>query len=171
MTEQVDTKLDALNLFEKWSNYLLVTTVAAAGWIASNGVTFASTALKSAALWPLGVSVIFGIFTLVLVPLIAEQVKGGQSIYKVPVKFILLGTRWTLYLTQACRPQHALFILGNHLLLHRYGTVFLGRNCLWMLRCSLRPTVGAPSVAPVTSASLDPRAGHGSRGSRQGRAS
>jgi hypothetical protein len=112
MAEQVDAKLDALNLFEKWSNYLLVTTVAAAGWIASNGVTFASAALKSAALWSLGVSVIFGIFTLALVPLIAEQAKGGQSIYKVPVEFMLLGTRWTLYLTQACRPQHALFILG-----------------------------------------------------------
>jgi hypothetical protein len=87
MTEHPDAKIDALNLFEKYSNYLLVTTVAAAGWIASTGVAFTSVALKSAALWSLGVSIIFGIFTLALLPLIREQAGDGQSIFMVPAKF------------------------------------------------------------------------------------
>ena len=112
MTEQADAKMDALNLFEKYSNSLLVTTVAAAGWISSNGVTFASATLKSAALWSLGVSIIFGIFTLALVPLVAEQVGDEQSIFMVRAKFMLLGISWSLYLPQACRPQHIMFILG-----------------------------------------------------------
>jgi hypothetical protein len=112
MTEQADAKTAALNLFERYSNYLLVTTVVAAGWIASNGVTFTSFVMKSAALWSLGVSIVFGIFTLALLPLIAEQARDEESIFMVPVKFTLFGIRCTLYLPQTCRPQHALFILG-----------------------------------------------------------
>jgi hypothetical protein len=63
----------ALEAFSKWSNYLLVTTVAAVGWISSGHIKFRNAFLQSLILWCLGVSVIFGIFTLALVPLISEQ--------------------------------------------------------------------------------------------------
>lgn len=118
MTEQADAKTAALNLFERYSNYLLVTTVVAAGWIASNGVTFTSFVMKSAALWSLGVSIVFGIFTLALLPLIAEQARDEESIFMVPVKFTLFGIRCTIFapdVPSSTRPVYS----GNHFLLHR----------------------------------------------------
>jgi hypothetical protein len=127
ITQQGDPAATSLGAFEKWSNYLLVTTVAAVGWVGSSGVTFKSPLIKSATLWAFGVSIVFGIFTLALIPLIAEQSEGGRSIYKTPARFSLLGVRVTMYLTQACRPQHVLFILG--ILLYCLGTAATG---LWL---------------------------------------
>lgn len=102
----------ALEAFSKWSNYLLVTTVAAVGWVSSGHVKFRNDYFQSLSLWCLGASVIFGIFTLALVPLISEQVKNDTSIYKVKAEFSIFGKKYGAYLTQACRPQHVLFIAG-----------------------------------------------------------
>jgi hypothetical protein len=103
----------ALEAFSAWSNYLLVTTVAAVGWISSGHVKFRSDFFQSLSLWCLGVSVIFGIFTLALVPLISEQArKNDASIYSVKARFSIFGFQRGAYLTQACRPQHVLFIAG-----------------------------------------------------------
>ncbi|WP_204014816.1 hypothetical protein [Virgisporangium aurantiacum] len=108
-----DGRVAALESFKDWSNYLLVTTVAAAGWIASDNVTFWSTPLKSAALWSLGVSIVFGILALALVPLVAQQMQDSdQSIYHVRVCFKIFTRQCHAYLTQACRPQHVTFIVG-----------------------------------------------------------
>jgi hypothetical protein len=110
---EADPKTDALESFERWSNYLLVTTVAAAGWVASDGVTFEPEIFQSVTLGCFGVAIIFGIFTLALVPLIAEtMMKSDSSIYRVKVRFSLFTFDWYVYLTQACRPQHASFIAG-----------------------------------------------------------
>lgn len=103
----------ALQAFSTWSNYLLVTTVAAVGWISSGHVKFSSDIFESLSLWCLGASVIFGIFTLALVPLISEQAKkNDRSIYSVKAGFSIFGIQRHAYLTQACRPQHVLFIAG-----------------------------------------------------------
>lgn len=103
----------ALEAFSKWSNYLLVTTVAAVGWISSGHIKFRNDFLQSLSLWCLGVSVVFGIFTLALVPLISEQAqKNDTSIYSVKAKFSIFRIPCHAYLTQACRPQHVLFIAG-----------------------------------------------------------
>ena len=103
----------ALEAFSKWSNYLLVTTVAAVGWISSGHIKFHNEFSQSLSLWCLGVSVIFGIFTLALVPLISEQAqKNDTSIYSVRVRFSVFRIPCHAYLTQACRPQHVLFIAG-----------------------------------------------------------
>lgn len=103
----------ALEAFSRWSNYLLVTTVAAVGWISSGVIKFHTEFARSLSLWCLGGSVVFGIFTLALVPLIAEQARGpGGSIYKTKVHFKAFNFTCHAYLTQACRPQHALFIVG-----------------------------------------------------------
>ncbi len=112
-TAEADPKTDALKSFERWSNYLLVTTVAAAGWVSSQSVSFEPEVLKSVTLGCFGVAIIFGIFTLALVPLIAQTMtKSDSSIHKVNVHFFLFGRDWYVYLTQACRPQHASFIVG-----------------------------------------------------------
>lgn len=106
-----DKRFKALSHFKDWSNYLLVTTVAAVGWVAQSKT--GDQLLLSLAVWCLGVSLIFGILTLALVPLVAQQVdRSHSSIYKVPVSFRLLLVPCTAYLTQACRPQHLLFIAG-----------------------------------------------------------
>ena len=103
----------ALEAFSKWSNYLLVTTVAAVGWISSGHVKFHNQFFQSLSIWCLGVSVVFGIFTLALVPLISEQAqKNDTSIYAVKARFAIFRIPCHAYLTQACRPQHVLFIVG-----------------------------------------------------------
>jgi hypothetical protein len=121
-----DVKRAALESFEKWSNYLLVATVAAAGWIASKNAAFTSGNLRSAALWCFGLSIIFGIFTLAMVPLIAQTMKEESSIYRVQVTYHVFGFECRSYLTQACRPQHLTFIVG--ILFYCIGT---GEN-LWI---------------------------------------
>ncbi|MGY1607260.1 hypothetical protein [Geodermatophilus sp. SYSU D00700] len=112
-TVDADPKVLALGAFERWSNYLLVTTVAAAGWIASKNLEIRP-GWRDAALWCLGLSIVFGILTLALVPLIVQTMAARHtSIYRVPVKFHLFtGEMPRVFLTQACRPQHAFFIAG-----------------------------------------------------------
>ena len=108
-----DDKAVALQSFKDWSNYLLVTTVALAGWIASDKVRFHSDQWEALALWCLGVSIVFGILALALVPLIAQQMtEEHTSIYDVPVSFHLFLVPCRAYLPQACRPQHISFIVG-----------------------------------------------------------
>ena len=109
-----DRRFDALAHFKDWSNYLLVTTVAAAGWIGSDKVTFASASLETPALWCLGISIVFGIFTLAFIPLIAQQLEHhpNAGIYEVPIVFHLFGITCVMYLPQVCRPQHLTFIAG-----------------------------------------------------------
>ena len=105
--------LEALSAFKDWSNYLLVTTVAAAGWVGSDKVTFEHGALRNPTLWCFGVSIVFGIFTLAIVPLLEQQLEDrDESIYNRRVKFSLFAAPLTVYLTMACRPQHIAFIAG-----------------------------------------------------------
>ena len=115
-----DAKVAALQAFEKWSNYLLVTTVAAAGWTASKNVAFNSGNIRSAAFWSFGIAIVFGIFALALVPLVAQTMSSERSIYHVRVQFRIFGRLYRAYLTQACRPQHAFFITG--IMLYCLGT-------------------------------------------------
>jgi len=57
--------------------------------------------------------VVFGIFTLALIPLLAQELTGDDdSIYAVPIPFKLFRQSSQLYLTQVCRPQHLSFIAG-----------------------------------------------------------
>lgn len=113
MNSQVDRMLKALEWFKDWSNYLLVTTVAAAGWVASNDNIFSSSWLKAACIWSFGISIIFGILTLALIPLIAQRInESHKSIYGVRADFSLFRRPCKAYLTQACRPQHISFMAG-----------------------------------------------------------
>lgn len=113
--EPIDKRLKALEWFKDWSNYLLVTTVAAIGWVASDKNIFCAPSWKAASIWSFGVSIVFGIFTLALIPLITQQIEEDDAtIYDVPAKFYIFG-KWKprhIYLTQVCRPQHISFIAG-----------------------------------------------------------
>jgi hypothetical protein len=125
--EEKHTK--AIEFFKDWSNYLLVTTVAALGWASSASESakpaWAHGALKPYCIWFLALSVVFGIFTLALIPLVQEQRKGSMEFHAVATKF--WATKWFtkfcakkssaddkcgLYLIWVCMPQHVLFIAG-----------------------------------------------------------
>ena len=114
----VDSRSRALESFADWSNYLLVTTVAALGWvaefpIASAPIPVVGIPLRPIYVWCFGISIIFGIFTLALIPLVRQQMTHRhESIYRVPATFSLFGRHPAMYLTQCCRPQHISFIAG-----------------------------------------------------------
>jgi hypothetical protein len=119
----VDPK--SLEFFKDWSNYLLVTTVAALGWVASKDLSFCRPWIKGLCVCAFALSVVFAIFTLALIPLVAEQRQPKQSIYEVCAAFNLIGPR-CLYLKTVCFPQHFLFLAG--IALYAFGTASFSRR-------------------------------------------
>jgi hypothetical protein len=109
-----DTKTTALAFFKDWSNYLLVTTVAALGWVASADIAFSSAWVRAVCIFSFALSIAFGILTLAIIPLVEEQRKlGHQSIYDVVVEYQLTrGWHGFCRLKSLCFPQHILFLLG-----------------------------------------------------------
>ena len=108
----IEQRIKALEFFKDWSNYLLVTTVAAIGWVAEHPAE----GCRTRSLWCFAISVAFGIFTLALVPLVAEEVDERTSIYSVtpsyarwnPVRLLCIPFR----ITFLCMPQHLFFLAG-----------------------------------------------------------
>jgi hypothetical protein len=126
-----------IEYFKDWSNYLLVTTVAALGWVATKESVFISVSpswVRQLCITCFALSVVCGIFTLALIPLVAEELplvveqrkregKDNTSFYDVAGKFKLIGDR-QLHLKCVCFPQHVLFILG--VLIYAGGTIYAG---------------------------------------------
>lgn len=80
-----DATLKAIDCFKDWSNYLLVTTVAAIGWVATNqpqNQSCCSLWIRFSCLICFGASVWFGIITLAMIPRICETTKKGVSIFE-----------------------------------------------------------------------------------------
>jgi len=109
-----DAKTTALAFFKDWSNYLLLTTVAALGWVASGDIAFSSAWVRAVCIFSFALSIAFGILTLALIPLVQEQRKlGHQSNYDVVVEYQLTpGWHGLCRLKSLCFPQHILFLLG-----------------------------------------------------------
>ncbi len=113
-TEQL---LKSLECFKDWSNYLLVTTVAALGWVAGgkDGAQICLCA-RHAVILCLGLSVICAIFTLALIPHVAEKITDTtDSFYRIKPKvspFWFECLSFPVRLKWVCWPQHVLFILG-----------------------------------------------------------
>jgi hypothetical protein len=115
----------ALQAFKDWSNYLLVTTTAALGWVASDkgnneGAPTKKPKALLASAWFLCLSIIFGIFTLALIPLVLEKIPKITgtitSIYRIEAEFRLLWISekriYSATLKDFCWFQHLFFILG-----------------------------------------------------------
>ena len=80
MTPDMTQLIASLGFFKDWTNYLLVTTVAALGWIATKPLILDGGALK----WTIGflcLSIVFAILTLALIPLVGEKLTAGTSMY------------------------------------------------------------------------------------------
>ena len=106
--------LKSLDFFKDWSNYLLVTMVAALGWVGAQGAAHLNPAFAKPTIWCLTMSIVFGIFTLALIPLVAEAISDNtKSISEQNSCFYGYGRqRFPLALKWVCWPQHLFFIAG-----------------------------------------------------------
>ena len=106
---------------------LLVTTVAALGWVALPNHVALSPGVRDWVVFFLGASAVFGILTLALIPHVATGVTNDvKSFYDVRVRvrlFWLVGKRWMVpwRIMWVCGPQHALFLAG--IILFVVGTI------------------------------------------------
>ena len=64
MDPKIKQILAAIKSFKDWSNYLLVTTVAALGWVTTNHLVGIAGIARAFVIGFLGSSIVFGIFTL-----------------------------------------------------------------------------------------------------------
>ncbi len=115
----LERKLKALEFFKDWSNYMLVTTVAAIGWVTSKEASadmWTRPWVKPLCIWAFGLSSLFAILTLAVIPLIIDSMdKEKASIYEEKPSFKLLwlwGPKIPIKLKVVCWPQHILFMIG-----------------------------------------------------------
>ena len=113
----VEQKLKALEAFKDWSNYLLVTTVAALGWVSTKEAPeLCPEWIRTWCIVSLALSVFFSILTLALIPHVAELIDGKLSIYDV----FWDGWHYKFEIFHFCFPAHVLFLVG--VLLYACGT-------------------------------------------------
>ncbi len=114
-----EAQTKALEFVNSGSTHVLIATVALLAWVAS-GVEFASEALRIAAIACLTLSVVFGVATLALVPLVQEARRPGQSNFDVEAQFSLFGRR-SSRLKAVLLPQYLLLLAG--LILYAFGMI------------------------------------------------
>ena len=83
-----DAQAKALEFVNSASSYVLLATIALLAWVAS-GVEFSNDGLRVASMACLTLSVIFGVATLALIPLVQEARRPGQSNFEVEARFML----------------------------------------------------------------------------------
>ena len=115
----VDAQTKALEFVSRANSYVLLATIALLAWV-SSGVEFSADVLRFAAMACLTMSVVFGIGTLALVPLVQEARRPGQSNFDVEVDFRLFGRRRS-HLKATLLPQHVLLLAG--LILYVIGMI------------------------------------------------
>ncbi len=106
----MDPQTKALEFVSSASIFTLIANIALLAWVAS-GVEFTNETLRLVAMGCLTLSVVFGVGTLVLVPLVQEGRRQGQSNFDVDAQFNLLGRR-SMRLKTLMLPQYLLLIVG-----------------------------------------------------------
>lgn len=113
---RLEQQLKALEWFKDWSNYLLITTVAALGWVAVKGQTVAAEVCISAVVVALAFSIVFGMCTLAVIPILATKLKeDGPSFYEIDAEFQVFwmwGRIHRAKIKHFCWLQHVLFVVG-----------------------------------------------------------
>ncbi len=105
-----DTQTKALEFVSTASSYALLATIALLAWV-SSGVDFANEGLRLTSMTCLTLSVVFGVGTLMLIPLVQELRRPGQSNFDVEARFSLFGRR-TARLKVVMMPQYVLLVVG-----------------------------------------------------------
>jgi hypothetical protein len=108
--QPTDAQTRALEFISHAACYTLIATIALLAWVAS-GVEFSSEGLRLASMTCLTLSVVFGVGTLALIPLIQEARRPGQSNFDVDARFLLFGPR-SSRLKATLLPQYALLLIG-----------------------------------------------------------
>jgi hypothetical protein len=114
-----DAQTKALEFASNASSYSLLVTIALLAWVAS-GVEFSNDNLRLAAMACLTLSVVFGVGTMLLIPLVQEARRPGQSNFEVEARYHLFGRR-SLRLKAVMLPQYLLLLAG--LILYVVGMV------------------------------------------------
>jgi hypothetical protein len=141
--DAIEQKLKALDGFKDWSNYLLVTTVAALGWTAEKGSdSFCTPWIKQVVVLLFALSVVFAILTLALIPHVAEDIKTRKN-GQVPSIYHVYWKGWfvELRLTRLCFPQHVFFLLG--IILYATATAFPPARCVSCLNWFIGMAAGS----------------------------
>jgi hypothetical protein len=110
MNAAADPHTKALEFVNQASSFVLIATIALLAWVAS-GVEFSSDGLRFGAMGCLTLSIVFGVGTLTLIPLIQESRRPGQSNFDVAPSFVLIGRR-SARLRTVLLPQYALLLAG-----------------------------------------------------------
>lgn len=110
MNTPLDAQTKALEFVHQASLFTLIITIALLAWVAS-GVEFSSDGLRFGAMGCLTLSVVSGVGTLAVIPLVAEARRPGQSNFDVAPAFQLFGRR-TVRLKATMLPQYALLLGG-----------------------------------------------------------
>jgi hypothetical protein len=114
-----DAHTKALEFVNQASSYTLLATIALIAWV-SSGVEFSNQGLRLASMACLMMSIVYGIATLSLIPLIQETRRPGQSNFEVEARYSLFGRRASR-LKAVILPQYVLLIVG--LILYVVGMV------------------------------------------------
>ncbi|HXQ84500.1 MAG TPA: hypothetical protein VN769_10585 [Xanthobacteraceae bacterium] len=114
-----DAHTKALEFVNQASSYTLLATIALLAWVAS-GVEFSNQGLRLAAMACLMLSIVYGIATLALIPLVQETRRPGQSNFEVEARYSLFGRR-SSRLKAVMFPQYLLLIVG--LILYVVGMI------------------------------------------------
>lgn len=110
MNAIADPQTKALEFVHQASSFVLIATIALLAWVAS-GVEFSSDGLRFGAMGCLTLSIVFGVGTLILIPLIQEARRPGQSNFDVTPSFALFGRR-SASLRAVMLPQYVLLLAG-----------------------------------------------------------
>jgi hypothetical protein len=110
MNAIADPQTKALEFVHQASSFVLIATIALLAWVAS-GVEFSSDGLRFGAIGCLTLSVVFGVGTLTLIPLVQEARRPGQSNFEVAPSFALFGRR-SARLRAVMLPQYVLLLAG-----------------------------------------------------------
>jgi hypothetical protein len=105
-----DPQTKALEFIAQGCIFTLIVTIALLAWVAS-GVDFSNEIPRVGAMLCLTFSVIYGVASLALIPLVQEGRKPGQSNFDVAARFSLLGRR-SLRLKSVILPQYLLLLVG-----------------------------------------------------------
>ncbi len=114
-----DGQTKALEFLSSASTYLLIAAIALLAWVAS-AVEFSVQGFRFASMACLTLSIVFGVATLALIPLIQEARRPGQSNFDVDAHFTLFGRRG-MRLKAVLLPQHVLLVAG--VILYALGMV------------------------------------------------
>jgi hypothetical protein len=105
-----DVHTKALEFVHQGCIFTLIVTIALLAWVAS-GVDFSNEVPRVGAMLCLTLSVVYGVASLALIPLVQESRRPGQSNFEAEARYSLFGRR-SLRLKYVLMPQYVLLLAG-----------------------------------------------------------